>query len=115
MKTTDLNVGQILTDGRAEYLITILDHQAKTIKAQYIGKQGNEYTMHVDDWAAYGFYPKQIAVSILPKAGTWVIQDQSWAKKHRRKEVSHNGKDWVRYELLLDADDFESYEHRREV
>jgi hypothetical protein len=35
--------------------------------------------------------------------------------KKTRKQVSHNGKDWVDYRLLLDADDFESYAHRREI
>ena len=32
-----------------------------------------------------------------------------------RRQVSHNGKDWVDYRHLLDADDFELYAHRREV
>ncbi len=32
-----------------------------------------------------------------------------------RRQVSHNGKDWVDYRHLLDADDFECYAHRREV
>lgn len=35
--------------------------------------------------------------------------------KNTRKQVSHNGKDWCDYRLLLDADPFESYEHRREI
>ncbi len=35
--------------------------------------------------------------------------------KKTRRQVSHNGKDWVDYRHLLDADDFESYTHRREV
>ncbi len=35
--------------------------------------------------------------------------------KPTRRQVSHNGKDWVDYRHLLDADDFESYTHRREV
>ncbi len=32
-----------------------------------------------------------------------------------RLQVSHNGKDWVDYRHLLDADDFELYAHRREI
>lgn len=31
-----------------------------------------------------------------------------------RREVSHDGRTWVPYELLTDADPFESYRHRRD-
>ncbi len=31
------------------------------------------------------------------------------------RQVSTNGRDWVDYDRLLDADDFELYAHRREV
>lgn len=31
----------------------------------------------------------------------------------QRREVSHNGRDWIPYERLTDADPFDSYRHRR--
>jgi hypothetical protein len=44
-----------------------------------------------------------------------VVMEDSPPQKPGRRQVSHNGKDWCNYDLLLDADDFESYQHRRMV
>lgn len=44
-----------------------------------------------------------------------VIKLEPEPPKKTRKQVSYNGKDWCDYRLLLDADPFESYEHRREI
>ncbi len=46
---------------------------------------------------------------------TWTFTSTMPGPKKTRRQVSHNGKDWVDYRHLLDADDFESYTHRREV
>jgi hypothetical protein len=35
--------------------------------------------------------------------------------KPKKRQVSTNGRDWVDYDRLMDADDFELYAHRREI
>lgn len=50
----------------------------------------------------------------LSTSGLWFLQEDPAPKKTTR-QVSHNGKDWVDYRHLLDADDFESYKYRREI
>ncbi len=71
--------------------------------------------------ASYGgimsWLPNTPQPQILPNAGSWTFYNPGEVTKpaKTRRQVSHNGKDWVDYRHLLDADDFELYAHRREV
>jgi hypothetical protein len=55
-----------------------------------------------------GFYPP------LPARSPWLdIPLSAPVQKKPIREVSMNGRDWVNYDKMNDADPFESYPHRR--
>lgn len=71
--------------------------------------------------AAQPFIPHPASPPPAPFPTYKIVLDWDDAKpapakpaKPLQRWVSHNGKDWCRYELLLDADPFEDWKHRKE-
>ena len=130
MTTKDLAPGDVLVhvNGGSEAKVVKVDHLSGQVTCEEVGT-GTPATYTCPDWTNYGYYKKPPAPQGL--AG-WLPQPapapaapinmgplmatETWTlPKPTRRQVSHNGKDWVDYRHLLDADDFESYTHRREI
>lgn len=124
MDFKDLSVGDAVT-----YLghdLEIVDLNSSNESAAF-DIHGNRHWYTVAKLNQHGYTHKKAAPrATAPVAALAPILKQIYSTKimsgefefkpaKTRKQVSHNGRDWVDYRLLLDADPFESYEHRREI
>lgn len=88
---------------------------AKVFKSRRIGRHMRQFeAILYDDETRYprsGGYP-----TLPPMAPSLDLPPVSGEIVRRpRRQVSHNGRTWVDYDAMVDADPFETFKHRRTV
>lgn len=124
MDIAEVAPGDTFSRNGLDFVVAEVDHSNSKIGFD-IGGQRNFYSLYALEANGY-VHTKPIPAAPAPTVIVYhtgyqpiISTNQIWIAEDKpvktRKQVSHNGKDWCDYRLLLDADPFESYEHRREI